>query len=213
MSEIKPLSKQTRHNWQIDAGLFLTAVLASLSGIYFLFLPNGYQGGRNPLYGITILFNRETWDLIHTWTGVGMIAVAILHIAIHWKWITGMAKRMWREITCQCTPMNGYARFNVAINALVALGFLLAAISGVYLLFFPGGRYGVVDPMILFNRTVWDLVHTWSGVVMIAAAVIHFAIHWKWVTKVTRRYFAPSGKASVVGSAGRSMREASGLSE
>lgn len=41
--------------------------------------------------------------------------------------------------------------------------------------------------MILFSRATWDLVHTWAGVVLIAAAVIHFAIHWRWITKVTTK--------------------------
>ena len=63
----------------------------------------------------------------------------------------------------------------------------MAAASGVYLLFFPGGAHGVPDPMWLFTRTTWDLIHTWSGIVMILAATGHFLIHWKWVTKVTAK--------------------------
>jgi hypothetical protein len=43
--------------------------------------------------------------------------------------------------------------------------------------------------MFLFSRTVWDLIHTWSGVVLIAAAAVHLSIHWRWVTKVTARFF------------------------
>jgi hypothetical protein len=45
------VSKQTQKNWWIDAALFSSAVVAALSGIYFLYLPSGgFQGGRNPLY-------------------------------------------------------------------------------------------------------------------------------------------------------------------
>ena len=76
-----------------------------------------------------------------------------------------------------------------------AISFLLAALSGIYFMFVDGnpaalssGRWAA-DPMILFSRTTWDLIHTWSGVAMIVAAVIHFAIHWRWVTKVTRNVF------------------------
>ena len=94
----KELSKQTRQNWQINAFLFLSAVVASLSGIYFLYFPEGFMGGRNPLYNTIILFNRKTWDLIHTWGGVGMIVIALLHIIIHWKWISSMSKKVWNEL-------------------------------------------------------------------------------------------------------------------
>jgi hypothetical protein len=57
-----------------------------LSGIYFLFVPfGGYRGGRNPVYGVTILFSRHAWDGLHTWSGVLMIAAAVFHLTIHWQ--------------------------------------------------------------------------------------------------------------------------------
>jgi hypothetical protein len=75
------ISKQTRNNWFVDLGLFLSAVIASLSGIYFLYLPiGGYKGGRNPTYSIEILFERHTWEDIHKWAGILMIAIALIHI-------------------------------------------------------------------------------------------------------------------------------------
>ena len=83
---IKPrVSSQTRRNWIMDALLFGGALTAVLSGVYFLFLPvGGYQGGRNPFYGIKVIFERQTWDLIHTWGGVAMILAALVHLALHW---------------------------------------------------------------------------------------------------------------------------------
>jgi hypothetical protein len=59
-------------------------------------------------------------------------------------------------------------------------------------MFVTGNRWSP-DPMILFSRTTWDLIHTWSGVALIVAAVIHFAIHWRWVTKVTRNVVGSLG--------------------
>jgi len=183
------VSKQTQKNWWIDATLFISAAMASLSGIYFLFLPTGgFQGGRNPLYNIQILFARQTWDDLHTWGGVAMIAAAILHITIHWKWVTSMARRTWNELTGKCGCLNPRGRWNLILNSVVAISFILTAISGVYFLFVPGGRW-TADPMFLFTRTTWDLIHTWAGVSLIAAVVIHLVIHWKWVTKVTRKMF------------------------
>jgi hypothetical protein len=41
--------------------------------------------------------------------------------------------------------------------------------------------------MILFSRITWDLIHTWSSVTLILAGLLHFAIHWKWALKVTRK--------------------------
>jgi hypothetical protein len=52
------------------------------------------------------------------------------------------------------------------------------------------------DPVFLFSRTIWDVIHTWSSVVFISGGIVHFAIHWGWVTKVTRKVFQRvSGKS------------------
>jgi cytochrome b subunit of formate dehydrogenase len=186
---------QTRKKWLLDAIIFLSGLVAALSGIYFLFVPSGgYQGGRNPIYGLTILFSRHTWDDLHTWSGVLMIAVAVLHFALHWRWVKVMSKRTVKALLSRETKLSKGPRLNVAINVLVAVSFLLTAVSGIYFLFAPsggfqGGRNPGWDPMFLFSRTTWDLIHTWAGVVFIAAAVVHFWIHWRWIKTMTQQFF------------------------
>jgi hypothetical protein len=183
------VSKQTQRNWWVDAALFLGAVISALSGIYFLFLPvGGYQGGRNPYYGIVILFQRATWEDLHTWGGIAMIGAAILHLVIHWSWVVNMTRRVWKEVVHPTMKLNARSKWNYLLNATVAVSFLLTAASGIYFLFVPGGNW-YPDPSFLFSRTTWDMIHTWAAVVLIGAAVLHFAIHWNWVTKVTCKMF------------------------
>lgn len=185
MSAVKSLSKPTRNNWLLDSLLFISGLIAMFSGIYFLFFPiGGYQGGRNPAYNLIILFSRHTWDDLHTWSGVAMILIIAIHLSLHWRWVVNMTRRMLKEIFTRSYTLNPRGRFNLWVNITVGLSFLVTAISGIYYLFFPGGR-SVADPMLLFNRQVWDILHTWGGVVMILAAVIHFVIHWNWIVKVT----------------------------
>ena len=200
MANQRPISNTTRNNLLIDVCLFLGAIIASLSGIYFLFLPvGGYQGGRNPMYGVKILFERHTWEDIHTWGGILMIVIAVIHIAIHWAWVTGMTKRIFNDLFRRGNHLNQRSRINAGVNAAIGISFLSAAISGIYLLFFPGGAHGVPDPGFIFQRNTWDLIHTWAGNLMIVAFVIHLAIHWKWVTKVTSKFirYAVSSKKEV----------------
>ena len=195
MSKRISMSKQTRNNWLIDAAVVLGAILAMSSGIYFLFVPSGgYQGGRNPLYGVTILFTRHTWDDLHTWGGVLMITAVVVHFAIHWGWVKMMSRRVVNAARSRGSKLSKGAIINVGIDLAVAASFLLCAVSGVYFLFAPsggfqGGANPGWDPGFLFSRTTWNLVHTWSGVALIIAAVIHFAIHWRWVKNVTLRLF------------------------
>jgi hypothetical protein len=32
------------------------------------------------------------------------------------------------------------------------------------------------------------LIHTWSGVALILAAMLHIVIHWRWIRNVTIRF-------------------------
>jgi drug/metabolite transporter (DMT)-like permease len=195
MSKRITISTQNRRNWLIDAAVFLGGILAALSGIYFLFLPSGgFQGGRNPMYGVTILFSRHAWEDVHTWGGVLMMAAILVHFAVHWKWVKMMGSRAKNSLMNREGKMSGFVKFNVAINTLIGVSFMVCALSGVYFLFAPsggfqGGSNAGWDPNFLLSRTTWDLIHTWSGVVMIVAAVVHFWIHWRWVKNVTRKLF------------------------
>jgi hypothetical protein len=189
------LSTRTKLNWLLDAKVFLAALVASITGVYFLYLPiGGYQGGRNPTFDVTILFDRVTWDDLHTWSGVLMIMAAFVHLLYHWKWVTMMGKRMISGLIGKPLKMSRGARVNLLINALVGLGFLLSAISGVYFLFQPRGMNsftGIETTRILFFTSgTWDLVHTWSSIIMIMAAIAHFIIHWGWIEKVTRGFLS-----------------------
>ncbi len=192
MTKTGRLSKRTRQNWLIDASVFVGAVLSLVTGIYFLFFPSGgYQGGRNPAYGIVLLFGRQTWDDLHTWGGILMIAAVVIHFTIHWEWVKMMARRTWLMSRGGRVNFSRGAKVNVAINIAIALSFLAAAVSGIYFLILPRGFMGGLqtgwDPGLLFSRTTWDLIHTWSAVVLAVAAMLHFIIHWRWIVNVTSR--------------------------
>lgn len=192
MKKRPAVSAQTRNNWWIDFTLALSGIVVFLSGIYFLILPvGGYKGGRNPLYGIIIFFDRHTWGEIHIWGGVAMLAAAALHIPIHWNWIVNMTRRVIKISLGQSKSMNSRGTFNLVVNGFLGLSALFVAISGLYFLLIPGASHSshIPDPRWLFTLVTWDLIHTWSGVIMIAMVVLHFDIHWKWITKVTKKIF------------------------
>ena len=192
MNNLPQVSTQTRRNWWVDLILFTSGIVAFLSGIYFLFLPTGgYKGGANPFYNIRILFLRATWEDIHAWGGLAMIVIAALHIPLHWSWFVAMYRRMLKSIKGNSEKMGAKGRYNLVVNLALALSGITVGLTGLYFFFIPGAAHGsgLPDPLWLFGRTTWDLVHTWAFVVMITAASLHFAIHWKWTTKVTSKIF------------------------
>jgi hypothetical protein len=194
MSKPIRMSRQTRLNWLIDTAVFSGALISILTGLYFLALPiGGYQGGRNPWYGVVILFQRSTWDDLHMWGGILMILAVIIHFSIHWDWVKLMTRRMVKGVRGEGSKLSRGAKVNLAVDGLIGLSFLVTAVSGIYFLFLPtgynGGRTAGWEPNFLFSRLTWNLIHTWGAVVMILAALVHFVIHWCWVVNVTRRFF------------------------
>ncbi len=181
------VSTATLNRWWLFILLFVTGIAIFFSSVYFLYFPVGFQGGRNPSYGTIIVFDREMWDTIHLWSGIGMIVVLVIHIAVHDKWIFAMLKRFFQGKSSGIKRLNKYARFNILMDAIAALSFLVVAISGVVLLFLPSGRSFEVVSGFLLSKATWDVIHTWSGVVMLISVIVHLYIHWKWITKVTRR--------------------------
>jgi len=188
------MSWQTRKNWLIDTAVFLGAVSAMFSGIYFLIFPDGYEGGRNPWYGAIVLFARQTWSDIHVWGGVLMILAVAVHFTLHWSWVKMMARRLQKAVTCREDCFSRGAKINIAVDTAIAVSFVVTAVSGLYFLFAPSGGYqGGRNPGWqsgwLFSRATWDLLHTWGAVLLIIAAMLHFIIHWRWIVNVSRRFF------------------------
>jgi len=187
------LSTKLHYNWYIDAVLFLGALLAVLTGIYFFFYPvGGYMGGRNPDYGVIIFFAREIWEVLHDWTGIAMIAAALVHVVFHWKWILGTFKRIFQTIAHKAERFGNRLLWTIIVDAIIALGFLVSAVSGLYFFF------AAKDANWLLADTTWDMLHTWSSDIMIIAALVHIILHWNWIKNITAKMFGKKSSKSVI---------------
>jgi Na+/H+-translocating membrane pyrophosphatase len=101
-----------------DPDAFLAAIV---SGIVLLTMSHGgCQGGRKPDLGRVVLFlTRESWNDLHVWGSLAMIAGIIIHLVLHWRWMVCMVKRFvgWGEPSALRTPQplpvvirDGYRR-------------------------------------------------------------------------------------------------------
>jgi cytochrome b subunit of formate dehydrogenase len=89
------MSSKTKLNYAIDVVIGLTFILSALSGLVLFFAPSGFQGGRNPYYlQPVLLLNTQTWDILHTWGSMAMIAGVGAHLVLHWEWMVCMTRRL-----------------------------------------------------------------------------------------------------------------------
>jgi len=69
--------------------LFLLGLLEALSGFLLWFvMPSG--GGKRGVEQVFWSLSRETWIDIHDWAAVALLLIVIIHIILHWKWVTHM---------------------------------------------------------------------------------------------------------------------------
>jgi Domain of unknown function (DUF4405) len=182
----RPPRRRTVVHWMTVFLLSLSGLLTTLTSIYFLFLPSGgYQGGSNPYYGQTFLFDRHTWSDIHTWAGIVMITVSLFHFILHWQWVVEMGRRSLAVVRGRRKPFRRQIWARVGVVAILGLLFLGVAASGIYFFVLPTGQGSNRAVQFLFGRSMWDLVHTWTGVLMIIAAAVHLTMRWRWVARVT----------------------------
>jgi hypothetical protein len=80
----------------VDAVILVAFLASAISGLVLLTTARGgYQGGRNPNFGQTVLLlSRDGWNDVHVWGSLAMIGGIVVHLALHWKWIAHMLKRL-----------------------------------------------------------------------------------------------------------------------
>ncbi len=78
--------KKTMMNYWVDVSIGVAFILSSISGLVFL-LPGDQTSG---ILGISY----QMWSNAHTWGSLAMIVGVGAHLALHWKWIVSMTRRM-----------------------------------------------------------------------------------------------------------------------
>jgi len=91
--------------------------------------------------------------------------------------------------------MKNKARLNYWVDVVIAVGFLLSAVSGIILYAVPSGGYqGGRNPyygrgILFLGYDAWKDLHTWASFVMVAGVLAHLVLHWNWIVCMTRNMF------------------------
>jgi hypothetical protein len=86
--------------------LALSGIVETISGFILWFaLPSG--GGRR---GLELTFwglSRHTWVQIHDWFAIALMAIVVIHLALHWKWVIRMFKQIFFQIKVAYLTLRG----------------------------------------------------------------------------------------------------------
>lgn len=111
-------------NWLIDFALFVAVLGLLLTGLLIEFiLPPGSHG--DAVWSLS----RHAWGEIHFWFAVAMIAVALLHVILHWGWVCTVAMKLLDRTAVAPKRLQRHVAgaIVVALLLLIVGGFLLAA--------------------------------------------------------------------------------------
>ena len=81
-------------------------------------------------------------------------------------------------------------KINYWVDLVIALAFVLSAVSGIVFLFPPSASSTVLG----IGFRVWDQIHIWGSLLMIAGVLAHLVLHWKWIVAMTKSTFLPQAK-------------------
>jgi Domain of unknown function (DUF4405) len=80
------------------AALGALALLLELATglVLWLALPRGGGGGFGRGGGDQSFaaLDRHSWADLHNWTGLALVAVVLVHLALNWRWITDQTRRL-----------------------------------------------------------------------------------------------------------------------
>jgi hypothetical protein len=181
---------KTRLNFWIDTSLFTLFIVALLMGLgLWLIFPAGRSGSAVSFLGLT----RHMMKEFHAWTGLTILAGAVIHVALHWRWVTCMAGRFWDMTSTQ-------ARLNFGLDSLLLATFSLTSLSGlvIWLVLWGGGYRGGRNPtqyaaLFGFTRPDWIDFHGWASLAILLIVSIHLTLHWRWIVCALRNYGPVSG--------------------
>jgi hypothetical protein len=106
--------------------------------------------------------------------------------------------RMWK--------MTKAGKYWILAVVLGILGIIEAVTGFVLWLGFPEGGsgagrlYGGISNLSFWELTkhTWIDIHDWAAVALVALAVVHMVLHWKWIIRVGKNIFAKGGKSITV---------------
>ena len=89
------------------------------------------------------------------------------------------------------------AKLNYWIDVLMGVAFVISAISGLVFLLPLGFLSSDVTRTLGVSNTMWDLLHLWGSLAMIAGVGGHLLLHTKWIVAMTKKLLVLGKRTAV----------------
>jgi len=154
------MMNQTEKNFWIDAIIFSTLLITTLSGLV-LWLGNPDKGI------VTLGSTYSLWQTMHLYAAIIGLTAIILHVAAHWKWLKALRGRRLPELPKKL-------RANRIVNRVMWLSFIATTAFGLLTLVFSLNS-------IVFFVHFSNRLHVGFGFAWLTLAIVHLVFHRKWI--------------------------------
>lgn len=120
---------------------------------------------------------------LHEWFSLFFIIPFVIHLLLHWDWVTRSFGRLFANITAR-------ERFNIVWDYLLYIMMLLVFVSGflVSVALLPALNIS------LNIQDFWSKIHHDSATFIMPMLGVHLALNFSWIVKLTKRMFAKEAK-------------------
>lgn len=125
---------------------------------------------------LVVAFNPALTGLaVHEWLSIAVIVPLLLHLIINWE-------QTLRFVELFADRLKNKSRADLVVDVGLFVSAVAVMLSGLMISQVVAGLLGVS----IAPSAIWVAVHSVSADLTIALLVAHFALHWRWVLRVTR---------------------------
>ncbi len=114
---------------------------------------------------------------LHEWISLAVLATVIVHLLLHWRWVVSVTAQFFRNLFHS-------SRLQYIVDGLTFIVFTGAMFSG---LMISRNVLPALGIRVLANFE-WRGLHSLFANLSVILIGLHFALHWRWVVKMTRRH-------------------------
>ena len=106
---------------------------------------------------------------LHEKLGLIILGLVILHIILNYRWVKGMALRIFD------TKLNLVTKISVILNVILAVLTILLVVSGILI------SVTIFTDIAAENRDLWANIHKKSSLLLFICISVHVGLHWKMI--------------------------------